>query len=75
MTRAGGGSFAVPDARRIIAIAKRENLAVRPDKYMKCLDVCYPIMERRKPPGSDINIFDFHKCMAAYMATVPCRQE
>jgi hypothetical protein len=55
----------------IVATAKRENLAARPDKYMKCLELCYPLLERRKPPGSDINTFDFHKCMAACLARKP----
>ena len=55
----------------IIATAKRENLAARPDKYMKCLDLCYPLLERRKPPGSDVNTWDFIKCMNACMAREP----
>jgi hypothetical protein len=33
--------------------------------YQKCLDLCYPILERFKLPGRDFNTFDFHKCMNA----------
>jgi hypothetical protein len=49
------------DLQSIIATAKRLNLAARPDAYQMCLDLCYPLLERRQPPGSDFNTFDFHK--------------
>jgi hypothetical protein len=56
------------DVRSIIATAKQLNLAARPDAYQRCLDLCYPLLERRQPPGSDFNTFDFHKCMNACLA-------
>jgi hypothetical protein len=56
------------DVQAIIATAQRLHLAARPDAYQKCLDLCYPLLERRQPPGSDFNTFDFHKCMNACLA-------
>jgi len=58
-------SHDAPDVKSIIATAQRLNLAARPEAYEKCLDLCYPLLERRQPPGSDINTWDFHKCMNA----------
>lgn len=59
--RPSDGDPAEPE--RIIAEAKRLNLAARPDGYLKCLDLCFPLLERFSRPGSDRNTFDFHKCM------------
>jgi hypothetical protein len=53
------------DVQAIITTARRLDLAARPDAYQRCLDLCYPLLERRQPPGSDFNTFDFHKCMNA----------
>jgi hypothetical protein len=53
------------DVQAIVTTARRLNLAARPDAYQRCLDLCYPLLERRQPPGSDFNTFDFHKCMNA----------
>lgn len=65
----GGGQWTDADGSRspqgIIAIARRMNLAARPDAYQRCLDLCYPLLERRQAPGSDRNTWDFHKCMNA----------
>jgi hypothetical protein len=36
-------------------------------KYDRCLDLCYPILERPQPRGSDINKYAFHRCMARCM--------
>lgn len=33
--------------------------------YNECLDICYPLLERFKPLGSDRNQWDFIKCMNA----------
>jgi hypothetical protein len=63
-----GGQWAsaeVGDVSAIVATAKRLNLAARPDAYQKCLDLCYPLLERFQPPWSDRNTWDFHKCMNA----------
>lgn len=43
----GESASATPE--EIIATAKRENLAARPDKYMKCLDLCYPLWNAESP--------------------------
>jgi hypothetical protein len=29
----------------------------------RCVDICYPILERFQPAGSDRNQFDFYKCL------------
>ncbi len=47
----------------ILSRAKTLNLAARSDKWQTCLDLCYPLLERFQPPGSDKNDWDFHKCM------------
>lgn len=48
-------------------LAKAENLilAGNPADYKKCLDLCYPVLERFSPRWSDRNTWDFHKCMNA----------
>jgi len=53
------------DVSAIVAEAKHLNLAGDPDVYQKCLDLCYPLLERIQPPWSDRNTWDFHKCMNA----------
>lgn len=49
----------------IIARARRLNIAARSDAYQRCLDLCYPLLERPQRSGSDRNQWDFHKCMNA----------
>ncbi|MFZ3311505.1 MAG: hypothetical protein WB868_03225 [Xanthobacteraceae bacterium] len=56
---------AASDPQSIIAVAQRFKLAADPDSYQKCLDLCYPLLERVEPPWSDRNTWDFHKCMNA----------
>jgi hypothetical protein len=58
-------SFETADVRSIIDTARQLNISARPDAYEKCLDLCYPLLERFQPPGSDRNTWDFHKCMNA----------
>ncbi len=36
-------------------------------QYQRCLERCYPLLERWQSPGSDRNTWDFHKCMNACM--------
>ncbi len=55
----------------IVATAKRLNLAAGPDAHQKCLDLCYPLLERFQPPGSDRNTWDFHECMNACLGRNP----
>jgi hypothetical protein len=64
-------SGAASDVQSIIATARRLDVAVRPDVYEECLDLCYPLLERFQPAGSDRNTWDFHKCMNACLARNP----
>ena len=62
----GGGGNARGEAtvRGIVAAFKRLGIA-GVDAYQRCLDLCYPLLERYQSPGSDRNQWDFHKCMNA----------
>jgi len=53
------------DVVGIIAHARRQRLARNPLNYQRCLDLGYPLLERRQRAGSDRNTWDFHKCMNA----------
>jgi len=53
------------DVRKIIAFAARKRVAGSPLNYQRCLDLCYPLLERPQHPSSDRNTWDFHKCMNA----------
>ena len=53
------------DVQSIIATARGLNVAVVSAGYEKCLDLCYLLLERFQPAGSDRNKWDFHKCMNA----------
>ncbi len=41
-------------------------LSIEPysDEYLRCLDRCYPLLERYQGAGSDRNKWDFHRCMS-----------
>jgi hypothetical protein len=52
-----------PEVQKILALARQLRLAGGPQDYQKCLDFCYPLLERPLPRSSDRNTFDFHKCM------------
>jgi hypothetical protein len=65
----GGSSAGSPTAsgstlEKIVSLARRI-AAGSPLDYQRCLDLCYPLLERRQRPGSDRNKWDFHKCMNA----------
>ena len=49
----------------ILELADRIFVAGGSLSYQACLDICYPLLERFKPPGSDRNQWDFIKCMNA----------
>ena len=53
------------DVQSIIGAARQLNVVAGPDAYQKCLNLCYPLLERFQSPGSDRNTWDFHKCMNA----------
>lgn len=49
------------DVETIVAMAKR---ITGPRLYDRCIDLCYPLLERPGGSGaSDRNTWDFHKCM------------
>lgn len=51
-----------PSIPKIIAAARR--ITGGPSsRYSACVDLCYPILERLQPPGSDFNLWDYHKCL------------
>ncbi|MDP2298701.1 MAG: hypothetical protein Q8M24_24960 [Pseudolabrys sp.] len=47
--------------------AKRIGARGYSSDYLKCLDLCYPVLEIPQAPGVDTNQNNFHKCMAACM--------
>ena len=49
------------DVQSILGRAKQ--LAVSRASMSRCVDLCYPLLERIQPPGSDRNEFDFRKCL------------
>lgn len=53
------------DLQSRISAAIAQTLSGQPPSYNECLDLCYPLLEKPKPPGSDRNYWDFHKCMDA----------
>ena len=61
-TDAGEGET---DTKEILAVARRIVFTTSPVDFQRCLDLCYPLLERRKRPGSDRNTWDFVKCMNA----------
>jgi len=63
-TSSNGNTQAL-EVQSIIDTAQQLNVAAGPDAYQKCLDLCYPLLERFQPPGSDRSTWDFHKCMNA----------
>jgi len=60
---AGGGGEAGATLTSIIAVARRIASAGSPLDYQRCLNLCYPLLERQQHPASDRNTWDFHKCM------------
>lgn len=51
------------DVTRIINIAYRLRIAGKPAGFEECLNLCYSLLERKQPMGSDRNYWDFQKCM------------
>lgn len=49
-----------------VIFAAAQRLAVAgPGNYQRCLNLCYPLLERYQPAGSDANTWAFQKCMNA----------
>lgn len=61
---ANGGSA---DVEEILNMAKQISASGYSTSYLRCLDICSPILERPQPPGVDFNKWDFHRCMNACM--------
>ena len=59
------------DVDALITTARRLGLIDGPDAYGRCLNLCYHLLERWQPPGSDRNQWDFHKCMNACLGKGP----
>jgi hypothetical protein len=63
----GGGdepaAGAAPSVEKILALAPR--LAATRASMNRCIDLCYRLLERFQPPGSDRNEFDFRRCLNA----------
>jgi len=62
---AGSSTASGSSLEKIISFARRITAAGSPLDYQRCLNLCYPLLERRQRPGSDRNMWDFHKCMNA----------
>jgi hypothetical protein len=63
---AGGderAAAAAPSLEKILALAPR--LAATRASMNRCIDLCYRLLERFQPPGSDRNEFDFRRCLNA----------
>jgi hypothetical protein len=61
----GGGGAASGDEMisSILGLAKQFVASGYSPGYLKCLDICSPLLERLQPAGSDRNKYDFHRCM------------
>jgi hypothetical protein len=55
------------DVQKILVIAKTIVAGGYSASYLKCLDICSPILERPQPRGVDFNKWEFHRCMSACM--------
>lgn len=47
----------------ILGLARQFAASGYSPSYLKCLDICSPLLERFQPSGSDRNKYDFHRCM------------
>ena len=67
----GGNTEAEPaqssDVEEILQTANKIAARGYSTSYLKCLEICYPLLERRQPPGADFNESAFRKCMRACM--------
>jgi hypothetical protein len=63
----GPGGRARAEVQIVLERAKRLAATSYSDKYLRCLDVCSPILEIRQPPGADFNQWNFRRCMEACM--------
>lgn len=53
------------DFEDVLAAAQRLNLTASRIDMSGCIDLCYPLLERRQRLGSDRNRWDFQKCLNA----------
>ena len=61
--RPDGGQWAATRSAKIARIIAAARLikAGYSDRYWRCVDLCYPLLERLQPAGSDFNLWDDHK--------------
>ena len=59
----GSGSDSVDAQFRTFLEKSRQLAAAGKSAYQRCSDLCYPLLERFQPAGSDRNTFDFYKCL------------
>ena len=63
----GQGTQETIDVQSILEKAKQLAASGYSNKYLRCLDLCAPILERFQPKGSDINEWTYRRCIAACM--------
>jgi len=54
-----------PDLPQSSITQRARQLAASRADMKRCIDLCYRLLERFQPPGSDRNFFDFQKCLNA----------
>jgi hypothetical protein len=60
----GGGQWTDGGAQGVTQItAMVRRLGGRKLSYNACVNLCLPLLDRKQGPGSDINYWDFQKCM------------
>lgn len=57
------------DVARIVSIARRLRPTGKPAGFEQCLDLCYPLLERRQATGSDRDYWDFQRCLIDCLKT------
>ena len=59
----GGAGKSTDDADLKEIFTRAKQLAIGRASMNRCIDLCYPLLERLQPAGSDRNEFDFRKCL------------
>lgn len=57
------GSDAAGNTEVPAIMRQAKQLAASRASMSRCVDLCYPLLERFQPAGSDRNEFDFRKCL------------
>jgi len=64
-TPTAGDVQEAPDLPQSSIMQRARQLAASRADMKRCIDLCYRLLERFQPPGSDRNFFDFQKCLNA----------